>query len=312
MSSLNKLAILFCVEKGFLEHQAILLVKSYLKFSKNENIQLFAFSPRKGHLPTQETHKFFKQNGVIHITEQLNLYYCDYPIANKIVSAAYFESQFKNYKSILFIDTDTVFLNPFQTNLIKDKNTLYLRPVGHKGPGTSGENDSNDVFWQQIYSLFGLPIPNVCIKTTIYDDHIRPYYNAGFIWSNGINDFYCKWYKDFKKLLNSNIRPNNYISRDKNNFRCLDQIALSVTASRYSENINTLSDKYNYHIPFRPVMKTSKTAYKDIIHMHYHKWFQHPGFLDHVTNDEEKKSEQYNWLKEHLPLLPEINGDFKC
>ena len=91
-------------------------------------------------------------------------------------------------------------------------------------------------------------------------------------------------------------------------------MALAVTATRYQEFLKVLPESYNYPIPFRPMMKDreSHPDFKDLVHVHYHKWFQHPEFLDHVTSEEDKQSEQYKWLKAQLPLLPEIDDEFKC
>ncbi|MCB1593387.1 MAG: hypothetical protein KDI76_00610, partial [Xanthomonadales bacterium] len=90
--------------------------------------------------------------------------------------------------------------------------------------------------------------------------------------------------------------------------------ALAVTAQRYKEHVEILPQTYNYPIPFRPIMRDrpGHPKFDELVHVHYHKWFQHPGFLDYVTTEEEKKTEQYLWLKEHLPLLPTIDGPFKC
>ena len=189
-----------------------------------------------------------------------------------------------------------------------------MRPVDNKGPGSTGENDENDLFWQNVYRLFGTDLPESNLVTTVRPNTIRPYYNAGFIWANGLPGFFQQWKKDFVKLVNSGLRPYGYQSRDNTDFRCLDQVALSVTAQRYNQNIEILPESYNYPIPFQPLLKDRENhpRFYELIHIHYHKWFQHPGFLDHVTSDEDKKSEQYLWLKEQLPLLPEMKGDFKC
>lgn len=307
-----KHAIIFCVEKGFLEEQAILLVKSYNEFSFNENVHMFAFSPRENYQPKKSTIDFLKKYKVIHISEPLNFNFLDYPIANKILCCEYFEKNYSDYNSVIFLDTDTAFLNKFRFDNFKTDG-LYLKPVGHKGPGSTGINDSNDDFWDKVFNLFNLPLPSVRFKTTIKNIPIRGYFNAGLIWVVKIPDFYKQWKKDFIKILESNIRPPRFVSKDGDDFRCLDQVALAVTASRYQSKLNILPTSYNFHLPFKPIMISDNCySLKDLVHVHYHKWFQHPGFLDHVTTDEEKKSEQYKWLKEHLPLQPEIDGPFKC
>lgn len=307
-----KHAIIFCVEKGLLEQQAILLVSSYLKYAQNKNIQLFAFSPRQDFQPDKITINFLKKNNVIHNSEPLNIDFLDYPIANKILCCEYFERNYRNYNSVIFLDTDTAFLNNFKFDDFINSG-LYLKPVGHKGPGSSGTDDENDEFWLSIFKLFDLPLPPVSFKTTIKNIPIRGYFNAGLIWSVNLPDFFKQWKIDFLTILESDIRPPGFVSKDGNDFRCLDQVALAVTASRYENELNILPTGYNFHIPFKPIIVSENNPeFKDLVHIHYHKWFQHPGFLDYVTSDEDKQTEQYRWLKEQLPLQPTIDGPFKC
>jgi lipopolysaccharide biosynthesis glycosyltransferase len=305
----DKIIVMFCVEKGILESQAKLLIKSI----NSSLIKLIAVSPRADSHPNIETELFFKNNNVTHIKNNINTLYLDYPIANKVLACDFIETNFPEYKSFLFIDTDTIFLNPISNNLFNKHEKLYLRPVDNKGPGTQGLDDMNDLFWQEVFQLFDLPLANADLMTTVRQKQIRPYFNAGFIWAHRLPGFFKQWKNDFVKLVDSGLRPFGYQSRDKTDFRCLDQVALAITAQRFEQNIEILPQTYNYPIPFRPIMidRKSHPKFKDLVHVHYHKWFQHAGFLDHVTTDEDKKTEQYLWLKQQLPLQPEISGDFK-
>ncbi|VAW49263.1 hypothetical protein MNBD_GAMMA03-15 [hydrothermal vent metagenome] len=310
----KQIAIIFCVEKGLLEDRAKLFVESFKRFAFTGSVQLTAFSPRDRFYPSAETELFFQDNGVLHIKNNLNTEYLDYPIANKVLACEYVEKHYPEFETLIFVDTDTIFFNSLDSNFLKQKNKLYLRPVDNKGPGSEGLNDKNDLFWQEVYALFDMDLPNANIVTTVRPNKIRPYYNAGFIWANGLPGFFSQWKKDFIKLVDSGLRPFGYQSRDNTDFRCLDQVALAVTAQRYKDSIAILPQTYNYPIPFRPILKDRENhpKFNELVHIHYHKWFAHPGFLDHVTTDDEKRSEQYLWLKEHLPLLPEIGGEFKC
>ncbi len=307
-----KHAILFCVEAGLLESQTRLLVNSFKQFSPGNNHHLFAFSPRENFRPSSKTYEYLARNHVTHIDHCLNDSFLNYPIANKILACSYFEQNMPEFESVMFLDTDTVLLNDFGLNEFDSKG-LYLKPVGHKGPGTVGNEDANDGFWQQVFSLFELALPAVKFHTTIKDTAIRGYFNAGLVWSNKVPGFFQQWEQDFLKLIDSGLTPPGFVSKDRNNFRCLDQVALAVTASRFDECIKILPAGYNHHIPFRPMMVDKYCPdFKDLIHIHYHKWFQHPGFLDHITTEQEKLSVQYQWLKKQLPLTPTIDDQFKC
>ena len=309
----SNIGLVFCVEKGLLEEQAKLFVSSVKRLISND-LNIIAFSPRKDFYPSKDTEIFFSQNNVLHIKENINTKYLDYPIANKLLACDYVEKNFSDYNSIIFVDTDTLFLNPIHATFFSNDSKLYLRPVDNKGPGSEGASDKNDFFWKEVFDLFNLVSPTANTTTTVRQHIIKPYYNAGFIWAHKLPGFFQQWKKDFQVLFNSNLRPYGYSSRENTDFRCLDQVALAVTAQRYKEYVEILPQTYNYPIPFRPMMRDrpEHPKFDELVHVHYHKWFQHPGFLDYVTTEEEKKTEQYLWLKEHLPLLPTIDGPFKC
>jgi len=308
------ISIVFCVESGLLETQARLLVESIMRLPNAKHYQLIAFSPRANSQPSQETITFFKRNHVVHLTEPINQKYQDYPIANKVLACAYVERQIESRHSILFVDTDTVFINDISEDCIKSEGFVYVRPVDNKGPGTLGVGDANDPFWKEVYQLFDLPMSDVSVITTVNNEKIRSYYNAGFIWSHKVVGFYEQWLQDFETLVQSKLRPFGYKSRDNTNFRCLDQVALAVTTSRNQFNTKELSRKYNYPIPFKPKIDQGEhhVDIEELIHVHYHKWFQHAGFLSHVCSEREKQSEVYAWLDSRLPIKPEIVGEFKC
>lgn|GEM_PF-1058264 len=314
MKSDKQLNILFCIEQDILETQACLFVKSCQHNLDKDSASLHAFSPRENNQPDNETKQFLIQHDVHHHAKYLNQEFLDYPIANKLLACADFEKNNPQATRILFVDTDTIFLNPINPELMTDKPTLYVRPVDNKGPGSESKEDKNDTFWKQVFKLFNLPIPDPSLTTTVRPSTIRPYYNAGFIWVNNIPGFYQQWLQDFLTIVKSELRPFGYQSRDGDDFRCLDQVALAVTASRFQKYIKILPETYNYPLPFRPYMKDrdNHPAFKDLVHIHYHKWFQHPGFLDHVTSEEDRQTAQYRWLKEQLPLHPTIDGPFKC
>ncbi len=306
---MNKTAIIFCVENNILEEQARLLVASIRKFLTG--VDVFAFSPRAEFVPGVACEDFFSEHQVVHIKENLNQKYLAYPIANKVLAAAYFEQNYPAYSTVIFVDTDTVFLQDILPFLLGDQPKLYLRPVDNKGPGSEGEGDENDVFWQSAFGLLGVELPNPAMRTTVGQSVIRGYFNAGLIWKNNIENFYVTWLSDFERLVDSGLRPMNYQSRVGDNFRCLDQVALAITAQRYADQLEELPVSFNYPIPFRPRL-TPRIKLEELVHVHYHKWFQHPGFLEHVCDASDRTTVAYQWLSNHLPISPPISDGFKC
>jgi hypothetical protein len=308
---LHQNQLVICVERGILEAQSLLFAKSWARYLKPV-WSCLAVSPRSGHEMSADTADQLRALGVDLLEADINTQFGHYPIANKVLAMAYLEQK-HTPQNLVFADTDTVFLNPIDQLMISRPQGLYLRPVDNKGPGTLGSEDENEVFWQAVFDHFSLPLPAVGLRTTVGNQAIRDYYNAGFIWAQGLPGFYQQWQQDFLSLVNSGLRPAAYISRDGDDFRCLDQVSLAVTASRYQDAVEVLPESYNYPIPFRPRLQKHRPLPLDaLVHVHYHKWFQHPGFLDHVTDHQDRLSQTYQWLRQQTPLEPLIDDDFKC
>src|SRR5690606_1395829 len=130
-------------------------------------ISLNAYSPRIKNKPKDSTYQFLNRHNVNHHTKNLNQTFLDYPIANKLLACADFEKNNPHEERIVFVDTDTVFLNPIDAKLLTDEPALYLRPVDNKGPGSESIDDNNDDFWQQVFKLFNLPLPKPTLTTTV-------------------------------------------------------------------------------------------------------------------------------------------------
>ncbi|GAA4825226.1 hypothetical protein GCM10011365_05550 [Marinicella pacifica] len=307
----NKLAILIIIEPGLLEQQAELLIKSIHKYLTAE-IDIFTFSPRVDRKPGSHMESFLKYQVTHHFNSDLNIDYPDFPLANGLYASSFFEREQPEYSKILLTDTDTVFINNLP-NEIFENNTVFVSPADNKGVGSEGNDDPEDIFWRQMFEFFDIDLPEANMTTTVRNNTIRPYHNSGFVLVNGIDGFYQQWFKDFDELMKSNIRP-KFVGRDGTNFGFFEQLVLSITTERIINKKRFFPRQLNYPIPFQPYLSSEKRSldFNELCHIHYHKWFQHPGFLDHVTTDEDKKTEQYRWLKEQLPLQPTIDGPFKC
>ena len=310
---MKKLAIVTVAEQCVYERQSRLLCESIFKFfGKQVDYDIFVFSPRKDRKPNATTKKYFKQHHITHIEKDLNIKYDFFPLANSLYAADYFEKNYPGYSHILLCDSDTVFLNAFSSDLL-NRQTVYAKIVDNIGVGSTGEGHKNDVFWQKIFQHFKLPLTDVKYQSTVRVKTIRPYFNSGFVIANNMPGFFQQWLADFIELMESGIKP-EYIGRDGTNIGFYEQLILSITLAKFDNNFTLLPANYNYPIPFHPMLKSreSNPQFEQLVHIHYHRWFQHAGFLDHVTSDQDKMLEQYLWLKHRLPLKPLIEGEFKC
>lgn len=309
-----KLHIIIIVEEGVLEQQALLAIKSILTFVQPHlDCKIWAVSPRgSNYHPKKSTTDFFKNNNITYLNKYLNIRYDYFPLCNGIYASEHIESKAQNSDFILLIDTDTLFINPIDRSFF-DVNSVYLRPVDNKGIGSTGNADSNDVFWQDAFNLFGLKPDFPEMKTTVDQQTIRPYYNSGFVLAPKSFNFFRKWKTVFENLMGSQIRTNPSQSRHKVDFGFLEQMSISVALSLYNLEKKMLPNSYNYPLPFMPVLSQRDGAinFSNLCHIHYHRWFQHPGFLNHILNDDDMLSAQYQWLQPNLPLTPIIKDSFK-
>lgn len=311
----QKTAILLVVEKGYIEHQARLLVQSIQHFydGPKDDLEVFTFSPRKDFKPNPATREFLAQFVTHHFDENLNTEFVEFPLINGHIGASFFEQHFPEYTQVMLLDTDTVFLQDFSFLLQHDKQSLLLSPVDNKGVGTLGETDENHDFWLRIYHALGIDEPTCRVTTTVGQEKIWPYYNAGFVCANNIPGFFTQWLNNFKTIYRSDIRS-VFAGKHGSKSIYLEQVALALTAQQHRSSIIDLQQSINYPIPFHPRLKqrSGALALSDLVHVHYHRWFQHPGFLKHIATLDELSSEPLSWLADHLPLSPLINDPFKC
>ena len=305
-----KLAILFVAEQGTLEQQALLLIQSIQKFLPPHSCETFIFCPRKDYCPSAKVLKVLENQTTAVFTKNLNTKYVNFPLANTLYAARFFEQNFPEYRRVLLVDTDTVFLNPIPDSAMQPG--IHVRAVDNKGVGSTGIDDPNDSFWQEAFNFFDLELPEPSLITSIRRERIRPYYNSGFTLCNHVDGFFSSWFEDFDRLMESNIRP-DFIGRDGTNFGFFEQFTLALTTRRFKELLKPLAENMNYPIPFHPFLRRQNRhiPLQELTHIHYHKWFQHPRFTEHVFDESEKNTAQFKWLQDKLPLNPTIDGPFK-
>ncbi len=302
---MKKTAFLFITEAGTLEQQAVMLAESSALHCPW--VDVFSFSPRKGYQPAQQTISRLSELVTHCFFEDLNQKHASFPLANTLYAAAFFEQNHPEYGDIFLIDTDTVFTKPPDPDSF-DASGVYVRPVDNKGVGTEGPHDPNESFWQSVFAYFKLPLPDFFVTTSIRQQRIRPYFNSGFTAAIDVPGFYTRWLADFDRLMDSHIRP-AFIGRDGTNFGFFEQFSLSITLAREPYLLKPLPDNINYPIPFHPFLKKHNRAIslEKQSHVHYHKWFQHPDFLDYVFDDDEKAQPAFSWLKARLPFSPVLD-----
>lgn len=277
------IAFVICTEKGRLETESVLLVKTLRSFGGDlSGCDIWSFQPRVGTDITSATLKEFEKYQVKHINKSLNLAFHDYPFCNKIYACAYVESK-GNYDFIVFLDSDQLIIREM-TELLSFDYDLGLRPVEKKGIAASSVIDSNWPYWQGVFNLWDIREENLTkITTSLTNEEIYNYWNAGFIVFGAKKGLAKQWLDIFLHLMEiGNIPPQGKTF--------MDQVALAILSLRLSsDRVKILSEGYNF--PLSEVRKVEADIAQKIVSIHYHRVFneQHKNHpLEGIILDDQK------------------------
>lgn len=287
-----------CAEAGPLEHQVILLVRSLRRWGGPlAKAPFYVISPRPGHRVSSQTESTLDQLGATYLDLPLNLDHGQYPVDNKIFACHWAEDHLDS-EALVFLDSDTIFVNP-PTALCLQPDEVALRPVDLRGAGSTGPGDDRDTYWERAYELCGVS-ERRHVVTTVDGIKIREYWNAGLVAAGKQTQLFSRWYEHYQVLTEHAHRPARWP-------RQLDQIALAMaTGSLAPTCLKSIDPGYNYPLPRRPWLDSdlANLGWDQLVHLHYHRWFQSRGFLNHLTPPLARADERFAWLAQHLPLEP--------
>ncbi len=291
--------IIICTERGQLENQSKLCVASLRKFGgKFKDLPIKSFQVRDGYRIKKSTLQFFEKHNVEHRELILNKEFSFYPQGNKPLICSYMEQNSKA-EYLIFLDSDTLFINePNKFELPADKD-LGIRAVGRQGIGVSNEQQANYPQWKALYEMLG--VENIRrVKSLIDQQDIFEYYNSGQIISKRASGLFQQWETNFRKVMASTIRPTEEFY--------MDQFVLGPTVSQLALNVYNLPTSYNYPVYFLKKGKevSNHPAYlselDDIVSVHYHKIFDGP-LRENILKTWFSKSEKGNELKAMIDSL---------
>jgi lipopolysaccharide biosynthesis glycosyltransferase len=306
-------AFIACVEQGYLEDQVKLLCRSIRHYGgRYRDCPIYTFQPREGTEISPETLATLKDLNVTHITETLNSVYSSYPIGNKIFVCAWAE-RYLTEEILVFLDSDTMLCNEPDAFDLPSHVIAAVRPVDKKGQGSAGERDSNDSYWQRLYEICGVQA-RPFVRTTIKQDEIRAYFNAGLIVGRRSAGVFQQWKANFLKLMEASHIPTRG-EKNKVKLNNMDQLSLAAILSDMMPAVTLLDERYNYPLPLRAASKAklSTAQLSDLVHIHYHRWFRKPNFLHLVRPPLDPNDEIFTWLEPQLPLHPILDDpmDFR-
>ncbi|MBT0585055.1 sulfotransferase family protein [Alteromonas oceanisediminis] len=224
----NQLCIVFVCQAGELELKGLLLAASIRRYSRLKNIDLVAAVPDPvtwGHL-ADETSEMLNSLSVRQVTIDCP-FGRDYPIGNKI-SAIGVETQ---APVTVFMDSDILCLGPLSEFDLLTSN-LKAKPAD-LNTYTGGYNQ-----WQQAYRLINADVPSLRVLSTVSNEVMVPYFNAGLIAVRNGKSFARAWLAAAIQIDQCDIiqykRP------------WLDQIALPVAATSLGYSFEILTEEFNF------------------------------------------------------------------
>ena len=268
----DKVSFIFCIEKGQLEKETISCIRSLRKFGGQlSNSRIYCICPRKSQAVSNVSKSILNTLEATYIEVNLNTEYQAYPLANKPLVCEYVESIEKDSEYLIFLDSDTLIINPLD-NIINKHADIQLSPVLVKNLGFANAEDKHFIYWKKIISRFDLSDLHKT-RTLIANEEIIGYWNSGVIVAKNNKDIFKNWRKTFTKLFNSKLLPSE-------RFYHTEQLSVSLLVLKDKYNFLELPNKYNYHISNQSELYSDYkiTDYKEIHILHYHKLLQFSSF----------------------------------
>jgi hypothetical protein len=289
-------AFIACVERGTLEQQTLLLCRSLRRYGGcHANAPFYTFSPRRGVGPCRPTRLALGDLGVEHIDEELNCEYRDYGYGNKVFVSAWAEEHLRE-DVLVFLDSDTVITGePSELDLPKDADAA-VRPADSTFMNSTGPAHPMDAYWQSVYQLLKLRCEPF-VETEL-GRRVRAYFSSGLVAVRRSAGLFRYWREDFLRLVDAGCIPND------TGMNRMDEVSLSATLTRAFERMRILDSRYNYLIYKRAQLAPpwSNVQLEDLVHVHYRRCFNVPGYLREVEPPLDPASEIVRWLEQYLPL----------
>jgi hypothetical protein len=289
-------AFLICVERGRLEGEALLLLESLRTWGGSlAEAPVYAFAPRPGHEPEPATAERLVELGTTLITDPLVDRFADIPTFNKVSVSAWAEREL-DHETLVFTDTDSVFLNEpaeFETG----DWLAAVRPVDRRIAGSKGKGKT-EPFWRKMYAELGVR-ERPFTETTVGQVKIRAYWNSGLIAVRRSAGLFDAWERALNRLFDAEIVQKRWP-------QFMDQLSWAGVAATVHDRVRILSDAYNYPVPHRQALapEARDLDLATIVHLHYRLWFQLPDALEQVNPPFDPAGDRYRWLAERLPLAP--------
>lgn len=159
-----------------------------------------------------------------------------YPISAK-VAAMKTAAERTDFQYLVSLDSDILLLDELSEYLSEAGSAdVHMKPVDVSTTYWAQNGSSAD--WEFVASELGFDTPSRTIRSTVDNNQIYPYYNAGVIIAEN-KEFAYDWYQTTLNVYD--------VIKETDNSYYSDQIALGLLSQNYS--VNELSEAENYPLP---------------------------------------------------------------
>lgn len=280
--------LIFIVERGILEQQTILSLKSIREFGNSmADCPVTCYSPRALFYPSESTVKTLQALGASVIQKDLNVDFKYYALANKPIIL---KEVAKNYpdEHIIFLDSDTLVFNDFHA-IFSESFDAAAAPVFQQGIGIKNTDDENATYWNSLCEYSKLNIAQLpVVWTGVEKREIRAYYNTGVIAfnKNVLSQISSLWIELMDYAISNKIIPTS-------GMYFIEQSTFSLSIHSLGLNIQTLSHAYNFPIlsESQPLLKAFDPNQTFVVH--------HQGNIElflQFLKEEQLQNQKYQWL----------------
>lgn len=293
----ESLAFIICTEKGYLERMSLLLAQSLRTYGgKFKDAPIYSYAPRVGKNISKKTAEQFVALNVIHFYLPLNEEFSYYAIANKVFVLSHAEKTL-DFDFLVFVDSDMLILSEPTDLLLSPEYDIALRPVGSKGVGISGKDDTEYDYWQRLYAVCHVE-QITYTETTIDAKYIQGYWNSGLMSVRRSSKIYSQWETNLLQMLRSQTYP-------KNGIYFTEQSTFSATIMGMKARLIELPGSYNYPIHRQNTLLPTKKIDNlgEIVTAHYHDLFRKVkkyGQPHPLAGFQKTAPQLYQWLVENL------------
>jgi lipopolysaccharide biosynthesis glycosyltransferase len=308
-------AFVCCVESGALESQTLRMIESLRRWGGEfANMPVLAVIPRMGIPLASKTIRAFERLQVDYLHVQNRDRYGWAKFLNKpyaiLAAENYFQSDY-----IVWLDSDLLFVGePKQLFLNNEED--FVACASDRNIGTTGVDDINEPYWQNICQVVGLDIEFLpWVITERERDRIRLYWNSGIFAYRRSTNFAQEYLDTCLCLFDSQV-----MSRESGMF-FNDQVSLGLAMVRAGLRWRSLDESHNYSLgskTFEKWYREEKLRAAKVIHYHdaMWEWFwdvfidclnkTHPDVADWAKTFGVMKNEapiQWRFLKKILDLV---------